>query len=98
MKHSPNHITLCSFQLLQKDPTHRLGSRGVHEIKKHTFFKHMDWEALLERRVEPPYIPPKVSLRYCPIIFMEAPYYLTWHNKHIVAKFHAKQKTLLCLR
>jgi len=60
MKYSPNYSILYLFQLLQKDPTHRLGSRGVHEIKQHTFFKHMDWEALLERRIEPPYVPPTV--------------------------------------
>jgi hypothetical protein len=72
-----NCSTLYLFQLLKKDPTRRLGLRGAHEIKQHRFFGHMHWEALLERRVKPPYIPPMVSLSCCPISFMEAPTNLT---------------------
>lgn len=49
-------------QLVQKDPTLRLGCRvgdgGVEAIKAHPFFEGMDWEALLARRVTPPWVPP----------------------------------------
>jgi len=77
LQHSTFNETLsrsCNlylFQLLQKDPTHRLGSQGAHDIKEQKFFDNLDWEALLERRIKPPYIPPTVSLNYCPIVFME---------------------------
>jgi hypothetical protein len=87
MKLSRNHGTLCLFQLLQKDPKNRLGSHGVHQIKQHRFFEHMDWEALLKRSVKPPYIPRMASLSYCPIILMEPPNNQIKHNKHSIAKF-----------
>lgn len=40
--------------LLQRDPAKRL---GVEEIKAHPFFETVDWEALLEKRVQVPYVP-----------------------------------------
>ena len=45
------------MQLLKRHPPNRLGSgpEDATPIKKHPFFKHMDWEALLARKVEPPY-------------------------------------------
>ncbi|KAM8924162.1 ribosomal protein S6 kinase beta-2 [Pelodytes ibericus] len=46
-------------KLLKKNPCHRLGSRpaDVLDIKKHPFFRHLQWEDLLQCRVEPPYKP-----------------------------------------
>lgn len=41
--------------LLIRDPKKRLGSKGVAEVKKHPFFKGVDWENLRER--EAPIIP-----------------------------------------
>jgi hypothetical protein len=57
----------------------------------------MHWEALLEQRVKPPYIPPTVSFSGCPTIFMEAPTDLIKYKKQSVAQFLAKQKIFLCL-
>ena len=38
-------------QVMQKDPTKR---PQISKIKRHPFFRKMDWEALLSRRIRPP--------------------------------------------
>ncbi|XP_054263597.1 cAMP-dependent protein kinase catalytic subunit beta-like [Macrosteles quadrilineatus] len=45
--------------LLQKDVTFRLGNlkNGAEDVKKHPWFKNIDWLQLLNRRVQPPYVP-----------------------------------------
>lgn len=43
--------------LLQKDPAMRLGSRGAEEIRRHLFFHGLDWNALENRRIQPPFRP-----------------------------------------
>jgi len=57
----PNKFSPEARDLLEKlfviDPTKRLGAAGSHEIKEHPFFKGMDWERLLNREIEPPFIP-----------------------------------------
>lgn len=57
---------LTLFQLLKRHPPNRLGSgpEDATPIKKHPFFKHMDWDALLARKVEPPYNVTVVSQTY----------------------------------
>jgi len=52
---SPNAADLLR-KLLERDPSKRL-SNPV-DIKKHAFFKGIDWEKLLLFEVEPPYKPP----------------------------------------
>lgn len=49
--------------LLQKDPQRRLGcgSEGAEEIKYHPFFDGMDWQALLEKRIEVPRPPHRLE-------------------------------------
>lgn len=44
---------------LQVDPSKRIGSLigGVYDIKSHSWFKEIDWDALLHQRIEPPFIP-----------------------------------------
>jgi hypothetical protein len=81
-------LYLC--QLLQKVSAYRLGSHGMYEIKQHRFFKHIDWEDLLDKRVKPPYVPSVVSLICCPVVFMEAESNLIHCNTHRVAKFYIK--------
>jgi len=46
-------------KLLQHKPTKRLGvvKGGAAEIKKHPWFKGLDWDALVARRVRPPIVP-----------------------------------------
>lgn len=51
------------LQLLRKNPNVRLGGgdKGVSAIKKHRFFRKIDWQALERRELEPPIIPIIVS-------------------------------------
>uniref|UniRef100_A0A4W6DM58 Ribosomal protein S6 kinase beta-2 n=1 Tax=Lates calcarifer TaxID=8187 RepID=A0A4W6DM58_LATCA len=46
-------------KLLKKNPAQRLGSSKADyaDIQKHPFFKHVNWDDLLNKRVEPPYKP-----------------------------------------
>uniref|UniRef100_A0A673XY44 Serine/threonine-protein kinase Sgk1 n=1 Tax=Salmo trutta TaxID=8032 RepID=A0A673XY44_SALTR len=44
--------------LLEKDGTHRLGSRDdFNEIKAHYFFSEINWDDLEQRKVPPPFTP-----------------------------------------
>jgi serine/threonine protein kinase len=42
-------------ELMCEDPSKRLGSNGIDEIKNHDFFKDMDWNTLMEGPA--PFIP-----------------------------------------
>ncbi|MBN3307945.1 PKN2 kinase, partial [Amia calva] len=59
----PSHLsteaTSIITGLLEKDPEWRLGTgeRGVEDVKAHPFFRSVDWPALLDKRVTPPFIP-----------------------------------------
>ncbi|XP_070578198.1 ribosomal protein S6 kinase alpha-5-like [Ptychodera flava] len=66
LKSSPPMLAMFStevkdfiLKLLQKDPKKRLGSgpSGADEIKKHPFFKSIDWDDLAARKVPPPFKP-----------------------------------------
>ena len=49
--------------LLTRDPAQRLGVNGAEEIKRHPFFaKHIDWQKLLAKKIQPPFKPSVVSL------------------------------------
>lgn len=43
--------------LLERNPVHRLGSKGVEEIQTHDFFASIDWNKLYKREVRPPFKP-----------------------------------------
>jgi len=45
--------------LFVKDPEKRLGSgeNGLQEIKSHMFFKDIDWNLLINKKIKPPFIP-----------------------------------------
>ncbi|KIP11302.1 hypothetical protein PHLGIDRAFT_141514 [Phlebiopsis gigantea 11061_1 CR5-6] len=44
--------------LLQRDPDRRLGTGGAEDIKRHPFFsKHIDWNLLLAKKIQPPFKP-----------------------------------------
>lgn len=45
-------------QLLNRNPKHRLGAqRDAAELKEHPFFKTIDWDALTQKQVTPPFKP-----------------------------------------
>ena len=60
------HFPFNIFQLLRKNPERRLGSseRDAEDVKKQAFFRHINWDELLLRRVKPPFVPIVVST-YC---------------------------------
>jgi len=43
--------------LLTRDVEKRLGSNSSNDVKKHPFFKDIDWDKLEKREMEPPYKP-----------------------------------------
>ena len=57
---------LLCFQLLQKDPSKRLGSgpRGSEEIKSHKWFKPINWRKLDAREFQPSFRP-EVAGKQC---------------------------------
>uniref|UniRef100_A0A8D3B2T1 protein kinase C n=1 Tax=Scophthalmus maximus TaxID=52904 RepID=A0A8D3B2T1_SCOMX len=46
-------------RLLRRNPERRLGSgeKDAEEVKKQPFFRNVDWEALLQRKAPPPFVP-----------------------------------------
>lgn len=45
------------MKILNKDPKKRLGTKGIDEIMNHPFFETIDWNALSNKKVIPPYKP-----------------------------------------
>lgn len=45
--------------LFKRNPQNRLGAgaNGIEDVKRHEFFATIDWAALMEKRVRPPFIP-----------------------------------------
>ena len=41
---------------MERDVKRRLGACGSDEVKRHPFFGSVDWEAMRERRVKPPFV------------------------------------------
>ncbi|DBA01339.1 TPA: hypothetical protein N0F65_001578 [Lagenidium giganteum] len=48
--------------LLDKDPTKRLGARQTSDILTHPFFKDVKWDLVLKKKVQPVWVPPRVSI------------------------------------
>uniref|UniRef100_A0A8C1A6T9 protein kinase C n=1 Tax=Cyprinus carpio carpio TaxID=630221 RepID=A0A8C1A6T9_CYPCA len=46
-------------RLLRRNPERRLGAgeRDAEEVKRHPFFRNMDWTALLAKKIRPPFLP-----------------------------------------
>ncbi|XP_023240752.1 serine/threonine-protein kinase N2-like [Centruroides sculpturatus] len=46
-------------KFLKRNPDERLGNRisGVEEIKQHPFYQIIDWDDLIQRKLQPPFIP-----------------------------------------
>ncbi|KAJ6237716.1 non-specific serine/threonine protein kinase [Anaeramoeba flamelloides] len=57
----PNYLSEEAIDIisrfLQKNPDKRLGSQGFSEIKKHKFFKKIDWKKLNNKKIVPPFKP-----------------------------------------
>nr|XP_033771130.1 serine/threonine-protein kinase N2 isoform X5 [Geotrypetes seraphini]XP_033771131.1 serine/threonine-protein kinase N2 isoform X5 [Geotrypetes seraphini] len=46
-------------RLLRRNPERRLGAseKDAEEVKRHPFFRQIDWDALLAKKVKPPFVP-----------------------------------------
>lgn len=46
-------------RLLRRNPERRLGAgeRDAEDVKKHPFFRLTDWNALMDKKVKPPFVP-----------------------------------------
>ncbi|XP_057713382.1 serine/threonine-protein kinase N2 isoform X2 [Corythoichthys intestinalis] len=46
-------------RLLRRSPERRLGAgeQDAEEVKKHLFFRNVDWNGLLSKKVKPPFVP-----------------------------------------
>ncbi|XP_071368622.1 serine/threonine-protein kinase N2-like, partial [Centroberyx affinis] len=55
----PPDATAIIQKLLKKNPVKRLGAgeRDANEVKGEKFFETIDWEALLAKKVKPPFLP-----------------------------------------
>ena len=53
------------ISLLNRNPNKRLGSgkKGSEEIKEHAFFKELNWEEVIQKKVKVPKIPPKTIIK-----------------------------------
>jgi serine/threonine protein kinase len=53
-------------KLLTREPERRLGSgpTDAEEIKRHPFFKTVDWQAMLDKKIPPPFVP-KIACPVC---------------------------------
>lgn len=44
-------------RIFNPNPKKRLGANGAEEIKKHIFFKNVNWDDILNMKVKPPFMP-----------------------------------------
>ncbi|XP_040013060.1 serine/threonine-protein kinase N2 [Xiphias gladius] len=98
---SPESVSLIQ-KLLQKNPETRLGAgeEDASEIKRHRFFQGMDWDALLAKKVKPPFLPlirtpqdisnfDEEFTRLKPVLTLpRTPCILTAEQQEIFADFH----------
>lgn len=57
-----NHAKDLITKLLTKNPKQRLGIKGAQEVKKHPFFKGIDWNKVMAQKVLPPFRPTSIRL------------------------------------
>ena len=59
-----NSFIYHNFKLLRKNVERRLGSteRDAEDVKRQGFFRNIDWDALLKKRIKPPFIPTIVNI------------------------------------
>jgi len=48
--------------LLQRKEEMRLGHQGAQSLKSHPWFKDINWDQLLEGKLNAPFVPPDVNL------------------------------------
>ena len=98
------------FQLLQRDPEHRLGCMEEREpIRSHPFFRALDWYKLERREVPPPFKPHVVRSAWQWIIYelnfgtkyyvQSLPnhiFYIVWPTHDVVHWWHIEAWLEIC--
>uniref|UniRef100_A0A2I3TSY7 Uncharacterized protein n=1 Tax=Pan troglodytes TaxID=9598 RepID=A0A2I3TSY7_PANTR len=58
-RHLDFHVKDLIKKLLVVDRTRRLGNmkNGANDVKRHQWFRSLDWEAVLQRKLKPPIVP-----------------------------------------
>lgn len=51
-------------RLMKRSETQRLGAHGAAAVRGHAFFKHVHWDEVIARRLEPPIKPRLVNIKY----------------------------------
>jgi len=83
----PDHVPIDAQSLLRallcRNPNQRLGAttEGAQQIRRHPFFASIDWEALVQKKIPPPWTPQaetsqdaeKMSLIYFDKVFTRLP-------------------------
>ena len=74
----PDDISLSAKSLLKKIfvRKNRLGCNGADEVKQHPFFKEINWDAVIAKKIKPPFIPNIKSCsdtKYIDVNFLEEP-------------------------
>ncbi|OWK04549.1 hypothetical protein Celaphus_00002356, partial [Cervus elaphus hippelaphus] len=51
--------SIVNDELLRRNPERRLGAgeKDAEDVKKHPFFRLIDWSALMDKKVKPPFVP-----------------------------------------
>ncbi len=65
--------------LLAKNPKKRLGYHGAQEVKKHPFFSNIDWDALFEKKIPPPFGKMILKKNNDPVEI-----YVNFRNNHLI--------------
>jgi serine/threonine protein kinase len=63
-------------QLLIKDCSKRLGANGIGDVKEHPFFKDVNWELLIQKKIKPPFVPvlkSNIDTKYIDSEFLDEP-------------------------
>ncbi len=45
------------WKLLAKEPEKRLGHKGADQVKSHSFFKGINWDDVLKKKLKAPFVP-----------------------------------------
>merc|ERR1712223_773864 len=56
-EHFSSNASNLLFWLLCKNEKVRLGSRGAMDVKKHNFFKGIEWDKVLRQEYMSPFVP-----------------------------------------
>ena len=72
---------------LQKDPSKRLGygTKDATAVKEHIFFKDVDWDKILSKKISAPYIP-KLKSQFMSILINRCHTMIIMTNLHIFIK------------